>query len=54
MRTKPYIDEPGNCEFVSLGSLLNGDDSFIDILIAPTGSAFVRDEESGKFVPLED
>lgn len=49
-----YLDDPANCEFVSLGSLLNLDDSFIDILSEPTGSAFARDDETGQFVRVED
>jgi len=52
--SQAYIDEPDNCQFVSLGSLLNADDSFIDILSAPTGSAFLRDKETDKFFQLED
>jgi len=48
-----YIDEPGNCQFVSLGSLLNADDSFLDLLSEPIGSAFIRDLATGRFERLE-
>ena len=49
-----YIDESDNCQFVSLGSLLNNDDGFKDLLDEPIGSAFIRDEETGNFIRLED
>ena len=49
-----YIDESDNCQFVSLGSLLNNDDAFKDLLDEPIGSAFIRDEETGNFIRLED
>ena len=48
-----YIDEADNCQFVSVGSLLNIDDSFKDLLDEPIGSAFIRDDETGKFIRLE-
>ncbi|MDE2561971.1 MAG: DUF2185 domain-containing protein [Sphingomonadales bacterium] len=37
--------------YVALGAVLNADDSVLDLLEAPVGSAFVRDEESGEYRP---
>jgi hypothetical protein len=48
-----YLDAPCNCQFLSLGWVLNKDDSFLDLLSEPVGAAFVRDEKTGKFRRLE-
>lgn len=37
-------------EYVALGTVLNIDDSWIDLIDAPVGSAFIRDWTSGIFV----
>lgn len=39
---------------VSLGAVLNEDDSFVELLESPVGSAFIRDPESGRFVQCAD
>ena len=44
-----YLNEPGNIAFVSLGAVLNHDDSFLSLIESPTGSAFARDSQSGQF-----
>lgn len=44
-----YMDDPANLAFVALGTLLNQDDSFLPLLDAPAGSAFVRDPATGRF-----
>ncbi len=49
-----YLDDAGNVACVSLGAVLNCDDAFVHLLDAPTGSAFVRDEGTREFVPLQD
>lgn len=48
-----YMDNAGNCAYVSLGAVLSKDDSFIGLLDSPEGSAFVRDVSSGQFVACE-
>lgn len=44
-----YMSDSDNIAFVSLGLVLNKDDSFRDLLSAPNGSAFVRNQTSDKF-----
>lgn len=39
-------------EYVALGSVLNTDDSWLHLIDAPVGSAFVRDWDRGEFVPV--
>jgi hypothetical protein len=48
-----YMDDAKNSQFVSLGAVLNLDDSFITLLDSPAGSAFVLDTLSGEFVPVD-
>ena len=40
-----------NVEYLALGSVLNVDDSWLYLLDAPVGSAFIRDWDTGHFVP---
>lgn len=40
-------------DFVSLGLVLNNDDSWLHLIDEPIGSAFIRDWESGEYVPAE-
>lgn len=47
--SQEYLDDSENSQFVSLGFILNIDDSFIDLLEKPIGSAFIRDNETGQF-----
>ena len=49
--SEEYMSNADNVAYVSLGAVLNKDDSFRDLLDSPVGSAFVRDAESGSFVP---
>ena len=44
-----YMSDSKNLAYVSLGAVLSRDDSFRDLLDAPTGSAFIRSSETGKF-----
>lgn len=46
-----YMEDSKNCAYVSLGAVLNQDNSFVELLESPVGSAFFRDPESGHFVP---
>lgn len=46
-----YMDDPRNVAVVSLGAVLNLDDSILSLLDAPSGSAFDRDPMTGMFVP---
>ena len=48
-----YMQDAGNLEFVSIGAVLNKDDSVLDLLEEPTGSAFERNVASGGFVRVE-
>ena len=50
--TDTEIDER-EVEFVALGRVLNADDSWLHLIDAPIGSAFIRDWDSGEFVPEE-
>jgi hypothetical protein len=43
------MESQGNCAFVSLGAVLNRDDSILDLLDSPAGYDYVRDSESGQF-----
>ena len=45
-----YMDDAQNVAYVSLGAVLSRDDSFVGLLEQPAGSAFIRDESSGKFI----
>jgi hypothetical protein len=38
-------------KYVALGAVLNVDDSWLHLIDAPVGSAFIRDWETGEFVP---
>lgn len=49
-----YMDDAANLHFVSLGAVLNHDDSIIELLDAPAGAQFARDETTGHFVVVED
>jgi hypothetical protein len=48
--SQEFLDDSENSQFVSLGLILNIDDSFIDLLEKPIGSAFIRDSETGQFI----
>lgn len=39
--------------YVALGAVLNMDDSFLKLLDEPEGSAFMRDFETGRYLPVE-
>lgn len=44
-----YMEDSNNIAYVSLGAVLSRDDSFIELLDQPEGSAFIRDTETGAF-----
>ncbi len=46
--SEEYMDNADNIHLVSLGAVLKRDDSFVDVLDAPIGSAFEK-KENGKF-----
>ena len=52
--SEEYMDDAKNIAFVSVGLVLSKDDSFIDLLDAPVGASFVRDAETGAFVPVSE
>lgn len=52
--TDDYMDDAENSAYVSLGAVLNVDDSFIGLLDSPAGAAFALDAKTGRFVPIED
>lgn len=39
--------------YLALGAVLNHDDSWLHLIDAPVGSAFIRDEATGRFEPCE-
>lgn len=41
------------CSHVAIGAVLNNDDSWVHLIDAPVGSAFLRDWDSGEFHPAE-
>jgi hypothetical protein len=47
-----YMSDADNIAYVSLGAVLSRDDSFRDLLDAPSGSAFIRDPQTGQFGPV--
>ena len=49
-----YMDDADNAAYVSVGAVLSKDDSFIDLLDAPTGAAFERDRDTMAFVRETD
>jgi len=49
--TDEYMTDSNNISFVSLGAVLSKDDSVLHLLDEGEGSAFKRDETSGRFVP---
>lgn len=49
-----YMDNADNLAYVSLGVVLNLDDSFIGLLDSPAGAAYAHDPETGAFVACED
>ncbi|MEJ2361399.1 MAG: DUF2185 domain-containing protein [Gammaproteobacteria bacterium] len=49
-----YLDNPDNWHYVSLGTVLNIDDRFIDVLDAPYDTEFEYDAEQDAFVEVED
>jgi len=47
-----YMDDSDNIHLVSLGAVLRQDDSILELLDSPVGSAFERDSSTGKFVEI--
>jgi len=50
--TDEYMDDSGNCSYVSLGAVLTVDDSFVKLLDRDADVAFSRNDES-HFVELD-
>ena len=48
-----YVQDSKNLRLLSLGAILNRDDSFIALLDSPVGSAYLWDEKKGEYVNLE-
>ncbi len=54
LETQEYMDDHNNLQYVSIGKVLNIDDSFLHLLNAPVDSEFIRDEVSGQFFKAEE
>ena len=52
--TGDYLSESGNTHYVSLGAVLNKDDSFLELLESPVGAYYRRNRETGEFEVDED
>ena len=52
--TQEYMDDSDNVAYVSLGAVLNRDDSVLSLLDAPVGSSFERAPGGEGFVSVED
>lgn len=50
--TDAEYDNP-SFSYIALGKVLNRDDSWLHLIDAPAGSAFLRDWATGEFVPTE-
>ncbi|GGP27903.1 DUF2185 domain-containing protein [Silvimonas amylolytica] len=48
--TEAYMNSPANVSYVTLGALLNIDDSIVNLLDSPAGSEFVRVGDTRMFV----
>ena len=48
-----YPSDADNLFYVSLGAVLNRDDSFVHLLDAPVSSVFERNPETGAFEALQ-
>jgi hypothetical protein len=49
-----YLSKSENVAYVSLGAVLSRDDSFRELLDAPSGSAFIRNPSTGEFTPQDE
>lgn len=50
--TQDYVDDVSNLQFISLGKVLNIDDSFLNLIDEPAGSEFAKDEITGKYFSI--
>jgi hypothetical protein len=50
LESDDYVDDPANFEIYDVNTIVNYDPEILPLLDAPVGSAFARDEESGRFV----
>ncbi|MBB5645895.1 DUF2185 domain-containing protein [Pedobacter cryoconitis] len=50
--TQEYVDDVTNLQYISIGKVLNLDDSFIHLLDEPIGSEFSKDDETGSYLPV--
>ncbi|MBB5190827.1 hypothetical protein HNQ50_001550 [Silvimonas terrae] len=48
--SEDYMDSPANVSYVTLGAVLNVDDSIVNLLDSPAGAEFVRVGETRMFV----
>ena len=49
-------DEVGalSASYIAIGKVLNKDDSWLHLIEAPVGYHFIRDEQSGEFIGVEN
>ncbi len=52
--SQEYVDDHANTEVYDVNTIANYSPDIIPLLDAPFGTAFERDSESGRFVPVDD
>ena len=53
LESQDYLDNADNVAIYDVNTIANYDPEIIPFLDAPTGSAFARDQHSGKFVEVD-
>lgn len=54
LETQSYMEDPENLQLYDVNTIANYDPEIIPLLDAPVGSAFERENSTGKFVEIED
>ena len=54
IETEEYMDEPSNSDIYDVNTIANHDPQIIPFLDAPAGSAFERENGTGRFIEVDD